>query len=386
VAGRDLPGYRTVLSEKLAPPVSPSRRASTTKSYLRSDIQALRAIAVLLVVTFHLWPIRLTGGYVGVDVFFVISGFLITSHILRDVDKGAFRVTRFWARRLRRLLPASMLVLAVTAAGVWLWVPQQSWQQWFREIGASALYVQNWILAADSVDYMAADNTASPVQHFWTLSTEEQFYAVWPLFVIVALGFARLAKVRPRVAIGATLGIVVAASFLASLILTSEDPSYAYFVTPTRAWEFGAGALLAFAPPLARARTFTAWLGVAFIVFSAWSLTGETPFPGYMAALPVIGTAMVIWSNTNHSLTKRLIELPPVQFIGNISYSIYLWHWPLSFLSPSFSGVTLLSQTKWVSSWSASCLHGPQHAWWSVPLLSGGPTLGQRSPTSAQLP
>ncbi len=158
---------------------------------VRREIQGLRAVAVLLVVLFHLWPGRLSGGYIGVDVFFVISGFLITSLLLREVDRsGSVSLSRFWARRMRRLLPASYLVLAVSAVGVLLLEPRLVWHQFFGEILAAGLYVENWALALDSVNYLAAQNTPSPAQHYWTLSVEEQFYLVWPLLVLLALWLA----------------------------------------------------------------------------------------------------------------------------------------------------------------------------------------------------
>src|SRR5690606_12921528 len=161
--------------------------ATHPRDRFHAEIAALRACAVMLVVLYHLWPGRLPGGYIGVDVFFVISGFLITGHLMREAaDTGRIRLARFYARRARRLLPAAYLVLAVSAVAVWLWMPLMGWRQNFREIIASALYVQNWALAADSVDYLAAENDPSTVQHYWTLSIEEQFYLVWPLLVLLS--------------------------------------------------------------------------------------------------------------------------------------------------------------------------------------------------------
>ena len=333
---------------------------------LRADIQALRAVAVLAVVLFHLWPNRLTGGYVGVDVFFVISGFLITSHIVRDVETGRFSVTTFWARRMLRLLPASLLVLAVTAVLVWMLAPMQHWEQWFREIAASGLYVENWILAGDAVDYLAEENVASPVQHYWSLSAEEQFYLVWPLLIGLSLLVARRlrrsasqgqvgrpASWRP-VAAGA-LALVVVASLVTSVVWTGADQAYAYFITPTRAWEFGAGALLAFVPALGAARTtagraalagVVAWAGLALIAVSAIAFTGDTSFPGAWAALPVLGTVLVIWARASDRFTTWLAGLAPVQFLGDVSYAVYLWHWSLVVLVPYATGHDLRTLDK----------------------------------------
>ncbi len=159
---------------------------------MRQEIQGLRAVAVLLVVLFHLWPDRVPGGYIGVDVFFVISGFLITSLLLREVDRtGSVDLAGFWARRIRRLLPAAYVVLVVSAIGVVALVPRTQWQQFLGEILGAGLYVENWLLALGSVDYLAADAPPSPAQHYWTLSAEEQFYLVWPLLVLVGIWLAR---------------------------------------------------------------------------------------------------------------------------------------------------------------------------------------------------
>ncbi|MFJ3406356.1 acyltransferase family protein [Promicromonospora sp. NPDC090134] len=335
------------------------------RTALRADIQALRAVAVLAVVLFHLWPNRLTGGYVGVDVFFVISGFLITSHIVRDVDAGRFSVTEFWSRRILRLLPASLLVLAVTAAGVRALAPVQHWEQWFREIAASGLHAENWVLAADAVDYLAAENMASPVQHYWSLSAEEQFYLVWPLLIALCLlvgrrlrrtahtgsgsqgldRAGRRASWRPVVA--GALVVVVVASLVTSVVWTGADQAYAYFITPTRAWEFGAGALLAFVPArTGRWSSAASWVGLALIGVSAVLFTGATPFPGVWAAVPVLGTVLVIWAQASDRFTSRLAGLPPVQFLGDVSYAVYLWHWPLVVLVPYATGHDLRTLDK----------------------------------------
>ena len=159
---------------------------------VRPEIQALRAIAVATVVIFHYWPHLMTGGYVGVDVFFAISGFLITAHLVREVDSTArVSLPGFWARRARRILPAALLVLLFCAIATYLWVPLNLWQQFFTEIRASALYVENWNLASQAVDYLGAENRPSPVQHYWSLSVEEQFYIVWPVLILIAMAAAR---------------------------------------------------------------------------------------------------------------------------------------------------------------------------------------------------
>lgn len=179
----------------LEPPKSrtgESAISTVPESGFRPEIQALRAVAVALVVVFHVWPSLLPGGYVGVDVFFVISGYLITAHLLREVEaSGRIRLAEFWARRVRRLLPAAFLVLVVAFVATVFVMPWDRWMQGLREVMASAFYVENWVLAADSVDYLAAENVPTLVQHFWSLSVEEQFYILWPLVILAALWIAR---------------------------------------------------------------------------------------------------------------------------------------------------------------------------------------------------
>ena len=316
---------------------------------MRREIQGLRAVAVLLVVLFHLWPDRVPGGYIGVDVFFVISGFLITSLLLREVDRsGSVSLGQFWARRLRRLLPASYLVLAVSAVGTLLFVPRLVWEQFFGEILGAGLYVENWVLAVNSVDYLAAENTPSPAQHYWTLSAEEQFYLVWPLLVLLGIWLARRASRRsgasavPRRAVFTVLAVGVVASLAYSLWVSATNPAWAYFVTPARAWEFGAGALLAFAPPVAatraRPRARPARLGCpASRCWSApWSSTRARRCPGTAAIWVVVASAALIWVEAPGLAwsSDRLLAVRPAQFLGDVSYSVYLWHWPLIILLP----------------------------------------------------
>ncbi|CAN5577401.1 acyltransferase family protein [soil metagenome] len=320
-----------------APPV----RSGSTEPR-RRDIQALRAIAVLGVVLFHIWPNRLTGGYAGVDVFFVVSGFLLTSHLLREVVlTGTVRLAAFWARRARRLLPAALLVLLVSVMATLLIVPQSNWISFLTDIGASAGYVVNWLLASNAVDYLASEAAPSVAQHYWSLSVEEQFYIVWPLLIVGAILLARRAR-SPRLAIALVLGVVTSASLIVSVVWTASDPQYAYFATPVRAWEFGLGALTAMIPAslLAQLRArrplagMLSVLGVVAILVTLLFYTSATPFPGYTALLPVLGTVAVIVAGDGAPATKWVAGLPPVQWIGDVSYSAYLWHWPIVVLVP----------------------------------------------------
>ncbi len=317
--------------------------ASKSKKLLRTDIQAFRALAVISVVIFHLWPNRLTGGFVGVDVFFVISGFLITQHLVRDVANGTFSVVSFWARRIRRLLPASLTVLVVTAGAILLVAPRDLWPTWIAEVGSSAAYFENWTLANNSVDYLAADNAASPTQHFWSLSVEEQFYFSLPILIwllVVMLRSRAAAKVSNAVII--LLAVIVLASLVAGIYLTYAEPVSSYFFTQVRAWQFGSGALLAsvwsFIPQNRRFKIGSLILGLALILASALLLDGAMAYPGYLAIIPTVGAVLAIASDLEDGPIAKVLAWRPIQFVGDVSYSIYLWHWPLIILLPFVIG------------------------------------------------
>ncbi|WP_409465060.1 acyltransferase family protein [Amycolatopsis sp. GA6-003] len=320
----------------LSGPVRPAGTAGgERRPAFRPDIQALRAAAVGLVVLNHLWPTRLTGGYVGVDVFFVISGFLITSHLVREAaSTGRIRLARFYARRVRRLLPAAFLVLAFAVAAAYFLMPYPRWEANAQEVVASALYWENWLLAANSVDYSHFNQSASLSQHYWSLSVEEQFYLFWPLLLLL------LFKIRARWARFAGVAIAGAASLGFSIWFTDVSKSQAYFVTPVRVWEFALGALLAFGgarfvlPKIAA--NLASVTGFAAIAAAAVVFDDQTAFPGATALLPAAGTALVIFGGTREGRQWHtpLSSSPPVQWLGNVSYSLYLWHWPLIMLAP----------------------------------------------------
>jgi peptidoglycan/LPS O-acetylase OafA/YrhL len=322
-----------------APPADPTR--APTRHEVREEIQALRAIAVLLVVLFHLWPNVVPGGFVGVDVFFAISGFLITGALLREVERrDAIWLTAFWARRARRLLPAALLVVLACAVATVAVVPLTSWGAFFAELRASTAYVQNWHLSAAAVDYFAADDAPSPVRHFWSLSAEEQFYLVWPLVIVAGLAVSRRRPGLPvRRAVAIALVSVTVLSLLWSTYRTIADPAAAYFATPTRAWEFGAGGVLALLPAVAAgpaSRAVLSWVGLGAIALAAFAFTEQTAFPGWAALLPVGGALAVMRAGTPARAwaPTPVLRLAPVQRIGDLSYSIYLWHWPLLVLAP----------------------------------------------------
>lgn len=318
---------------------------------LRPEIQALRAIAVLLVLAYHLWESRVGAGYIGVDIFFVISGFLITGQLLKEVERtGTIRLLDFWARRIRRLLPAAYLVLIVTIAAVMLILPPSMWRPTLIESAASALYVENWASIARHLGFLPWIDYGLPVEHFWTLSVEEQFYLVWPLLILGALALAGLSRRNVKASsrgrlqvIAIVLACAFVLSFLYSLWLTLQHPLHAIRSTPSAAWEFAAGGLLALLPRLsdvavsARARKaihlLLSWLGLALILVAAVS-PELLPHPAPGATVPVVGAAMFIWAESSRSWASptRYGALPPVQFVGDVSYGIYLWHQPIYIL------------------------------------------------------
>jgi peptidoglycan/LPS O-acetylase OafA/YrhL len=349
------------------------REAGGRERGFRPDIQGLRAIAVSLVVIYHVYPSVLPGGFAGVDVFFVISGYLITGHLWRTCQKtGRLSLTDFWGRRARRLIPAAALVLAVTWGVSYLVLPSTQLAETAAQIRASALYFQNWQLAGEAVNYLQSSSASTPVQHFWSLSVEEQFYLVWPLLFGAALLMGRYWPARNRdtspdagasagadadtatapdatrrvayrtvVALTATL---VLASLAYSIYDSRADEAQAYFVTTTRVWELGAGGLLALLPAGISDRLgrhgWLGWTGLAMIIASQFVLNASTAFPGWIALLPVVGTLALIAGGSSQGRLGpwRLTSARPMTFLGDISYSLYLWHFPVIVLWSAWSG------------------------------------------------
>lgn len=315
---------------------------------MRADIQGLRMLAVTLVVVFHLFPTILPGGFIGVDVFFVISGFLITGHLLREVEaSGHINIGQFWARRARRLLPAALLVLAFCLALTLLVMPSTTRLLNLGEIAAASVYVLNWVLASSSTDYMAQGTPDSLVQHYWSLSVEEQFYIVWPVLLTVAIvlsmwlhnrkpGHASAGRNRMirRRAIVAALLIVFALSLAFSIYETAVSQPTAYFVTTTRAWEFALGGFVALVPTStlpALQRAVVSGIALVALAWTAFAFGPQTAFPGWIALIPVLATAALIWvGDSSESFAPQRLARPKwVQFLGDTSYAVYLWHWPL---------------------------------------------------------
>jgi peptidoglycan/LPS O-acetylase OafA/YrhL len=329
-------------SQRTLPGGRPDRGAGG----FRADIEGLRAVAVLLVVLGHVGLRLVPGGFVGVDVFFVISGFLITSLLLRELSAtGRVSLTRFYARRALRLLPAAVLVLVVTVVAARFLLPVVRLGSFAKDALAATGYVANLRFAFTGTDYLSADQSPSPFQHFWSLAVEEQFYLFWPVLILLVGRWKRVLAV--------VLGVLVAASFALSVTETARSAPWAYFGPHTRVWELGVGALLALwtttrkrrtgvvdsAPPRTGwGRSVAAWsvagfTGLIMIIVAALRFDDATAYPGWRAALPVGGAALLLLANG--AGVGRLLTIGPLQTIGRLSYSWYLWHWPILVIAPT---------------------------------------------------
>jgi peptidoglycan/LPS O-acetylase OafA/YrhL len=326
----------------------------------RPDIEGLRAVAVVAVVLFHASVPGLGGGYVGVDVFFVISGFLITGLLWREVSSsGSVRLRAFYGARARRLLPASALVGVVTMVGAILLFPPLQVPTVLYDGILSALYVSNYRFMQEGVNYFSAAShlSPSPFLHYWSLGVEEQFYLVWaPLILGTAwlIRLGRRARRRPDGAVStqrpylAVLALVAILSFGLSLFATTVMPSTAFYSLPTRAWQLALGGLVALTAGHwrrlgAASAAVAGWTGLALILLACTVFSATTPFPGTAALLPTIGTALVIGAGcaTPTQGCGRLLRLTPMRAIGQISYSWYLWHWPVLIFAPLVVGHAL---------------------------------------------
>lgn len=303
----------------------------------RTDIEGLRAIAVGAVLLFHAGFGFAGGGYVGVDVFFVISGFLITDLLLKEVERsGTVQLTRFYARRIRRLLPASVATLLFTAVLTLVVLPVNRLAAIAGDLIGSAAYLVNWRFAARSVDYLTAESAESPVLHFWSLAVEEQFYLIWPVLMILGVSLALRAGWSRWATLGTSLAGLGLLSLIFSIYFTSANAGPAYFITPTRIWELSVGAGVALLLPVISSipkgwASAIGWIGLGGIVLAVVQFGAETPFPSYTALLPTLGTALVIISGTidGHTQLNRVLSVKPAQFVGKLSYSLYLYHWPI---------------------------------------------------------
>jgi peptidoglycan/LPS O-acetylase OafA/YrhL len=305
-----------------------------TKAF-RADIEGLRAISILGVVLFHASVPYFTGGFVGVDVFFVISGFLITGLLVREAEqRGRIRIGAFYARRAKRLLPPAAIVIAVTAVVAWFWAPLLAVFTACFDLLWSVFYVGNWRFINQGNDYLAGNSDYNVALHFWSLAVEEQFYLVWPALLIVAVRLAKWRGWSTRATVSAAIAVVSAASFGAALWLTYSNPAVAYMATYTRGWQFGAGALIAVLAPAGirlRWSWLCGWLGLVAIGYSVLSFNGSTPYPGWAALFPTLGAAAVIGCSS--PALAWVLATPVMRLIGRWSYPWYLWHWPILVLA-----------------------------------------------------
>ncbi len=312
----------------------------------RTDIEGLRAVAVLLVLLFHAGVPGMDGGYVGVDVFFVLSGFLITSLMVAEREEtGRISLSGFYARRIRRILPMSSLVAVATLGAALVWLEPLRLRGLATDVLASAGFSSNLVFAHRGADYLQSSLPPSPLQHFWSLAVEEQFYVVWPaLVILVLLGVPRGRTGVVRVRIGVLSASVTAASFAVCMALMGQNQVWAFYRPQARAFELAAGALLAVLPAtgsslLRRFEAASSWAGLAVIVACAFIFDESTRFPGPAALVPVVATMAVLRGGMSAGWSADAVLRPrPAQWLGSRSYSAYLWHWPVLVISASVAG------------------------------------------------
>jgi peptidoglycan/LPS O-acetylase OafA/YrhL len=306
------------------PPLSlPGNAMSTPSERYRPDIDGLRAIAVMLVVNFHAFPDAMRGGFIGVDIFFVISGFLITGIIARELSETRFSLVGFYVRRIRRIFPALIAVLAAVLVLGWLWMLPHAYAQLSSDVFASAAFAANIALMLQS-GYFDVESAKKPLLHLWSLGIEEQFYLAWPLILMLAS--------RWRVGLLSIAGAIAIASFTFNVARIDFDPVATFYLPFPRAWELLAGAVLALRwsriDQSEAASNWRAAAGIVLIVIAAAVLNVHRAFPGWWALLPVAGSALLLSAPASW-INRTLLSWPPMVWIGLISYPLYLWHWPL---------------------------------------------------------
>jgi peptidoglycan/LPS O-acetylase OafA/YrhL len=288
----------------------------------RPDIDGLRGIAVLAIVAFHASPHNLRGGFVGVDIFFVISGFLISSIIAKDIANGRFGFAAFYARRIRRIFPALLLVLAVTLVAGWHFLLPGEYKQLGSHAAASAAFIPNLMFWSEA-GYFDIASDLKPLLHLWSLGVEEQFYIAWPMIVVLAT--------RCGIRIFRMILLIAIASFSLNVWLVQLDSVSRFFLPTSRAWELLIGCSLANRANPANRHVANAFgvLGLAMIAIACVVLTSDSAFPGWWALLPTMGAALIIWAGHGAWLNSVVLSNRALVFVGLISYPLYLWHWPL---------------------------------------------------------
>jgi peptidoglycan/LPS O-acetylase OafA/YrhL len=326
---------------------APDERRPTPRKF-RPDIQGLRTIAVLVVALYHAGVPFLPGGYVGVDVFFVISGFLITRQLFGEASvRGTVNLVKFYSQRFRRLLPPVVLVVGTTLAVAHYVLPYTQLKSLVKDVYYASFYGINYHFAHEGVQYQNASAPPSPLQHFWSLAVEEQFYVFWPILIILCAVIGRR-KYRHALTIGVIAALTLVTLYYSVKISSSNKPT-AYFSLQTRAWELGLGALVALTAdrwarlPSVFARIF-GWAGLTAILATSVLYTDRTVYPGIAALVPVAGTALLIGSGVlrnQRTPETVLLERPFMQYGGRVSYAWYLWHWPMLILLPAWVGHAL---------------------------------------------
>lgn len=346
-----------------------------SKPTFRADIEGLRGVAVLLVLLFHASIPGFSGGFVGVDVFFVISGFLITGMLLREIETtGKISLSNFYARRVRRLMPAAALVLIVTLVASLIILPPLAIRGVAVDIASAALYVSNIVFAFRATDYFAAGSAPSPILHFWSLGVEEQYYIFWPAIFLLVAYRAR----KPRLRVGSTVVLLGISSFSFATYLVTRAGPWAFFSLPTRAWELALGGIIAVIGarlskiPMWIAAT-VAWLGLVAVIYSGIFIKASAPFPSFPALVPTLGAAGLIigGSRITRLGPTRILGSAIPQFLGKISYSLYLWHWPLLVLPLSMTTLPLNIYERCALAIAAIPLAYATHRWVEDPLRRG---------------
>ncbi len=337
-----------IAGTEAAPGGTAGATSARRKPTFRPEVQGLRALAVLMVVTYHVWLGRVSGG---VDIFLLISAFLLTLSFVRKVEAGtSLNLIRHWLHLFKRLLPAAVVVILGVLAGTWLILPQNRWPLVLEQAWASLLYRQNWLLADNAVDYYAQDHaSASPLQHFWSLSIQGQVFILWPLvFAGCAIAWRLLSRrynISYRAVLAAAFAAILAASLAFSIDQTATNQAYAYFDTRTRLWEFALGSLLALGLPLLNPRKVLrlalGWAGLAAMISCGLVLTVDRAFPGFVALWPTLAAAAIIVAGQSGSRfgVDRFLSWKPLVSLGDNSYALYLWHWPVLVLALAATGV-----------------------------------------------
>lgn len=326
------------------------------------EIQALRALASLLVVIYHARLIR--GGYIGVDIFYVISGYLITGLLLRELDKTrTISFTAFYTRRIKRLLPASFFVLIMTGVVAWILYPATMRHELGKDIAAAGIYISNYLFAFWQMDYQNLNSIPPVVIHYWSLAVEEQFYLVWPFLIFI------LYKRGGRRLVGQGIAAITVISFVWSYGQTHTAPIWAFYSLPTRAWELGIGALLLFLPHFSKSTKLLAVIALAAIVYGSIYFNDSTAFPGVAALIPVLATSVAI-ATIGHwpKILEKISHHRIVQWLGEISYPLYLWHWPLLVIPAVYLGRGLHIYQRGICIVITLILADATHRWIEQPL------------------